>query len=334
MLFALCLTCSQNSESSIERISEAFTQSGMAILGFDFIGSGQNKDDFADTNFSSNLSDLKEAYDFLKKHYEVPKIILGYSLGGAAVLHLSGQLPEVKGVATIGAPSGSTHIFYLLENGRKKLEEQGDAGVNIGERLFKVKKQFLDDLESRNTKEAIKNLGKALLILHSPQDTIIGIENAQEIYMQASHPKNVVSLDGADHLLTKEIDVKYVGSIIACWANRYLDANKPDEMPEGEVKTRIGNERFTTEVVAGRHRLLADEPLSFGGADHGPTPYGYLLSALGTCTAMTMRMFADNKKMDIKEVEVTLTHHRIYKEDADHSAGLKRKIDQIKTQKI
>jgi len=329
VLFAHCFTCSKNLKS-VEHVSQAFTKLGMAILRFDFTGLGQSDGDFADTNFSSNISDLKDAYDFMEEHYDAPKIIVGHSLGGAAVVHVAGELEKVQAVATIGAPSDPQHVTHLLDAGREELEEKGEAEVNIGGRPFKMKKQFLEDLESRKSDDVIKNLGKALLILHSPQDSIVGIENAQEIYTRAMHPKSFITLDGANHLMTREADAKYAGSMIASWANRYIDLNEPEEMPEGEVKVRTGEKGFTTEVTAGRHNMIADEPPSVGGADEGPTPYGYLLSALGTCTAMTLRMYADHKKIDLQEVEVKLTHDKIHKEDCGNSESSKGKIDQIK----
>ncbi len=329
VLFAHCFTCSKNLKS-VEHISQAFTQQGMAILRFDFTGLGQSKGDFADTNFSSNLSDLKDAYNFLSEHYEAPQIMVGHSLGGAAVLHVSGELENVRAVATIGAPSTPDHVSHLLESGRADLEAKGVADVNIGGRTFKMKKQFLDDLEAKKGSNAIKNLNRALLVIHSPQDTIVGINNAQEIYLEAMHPKSFVSLDGGDHLMTKEGDAKYVGSIIASWALRYIDILDQEEAPEGEVWTRIGDKGYTTEIIAGSHVMVADEPPSVGGADLGPTPYGYLLSGLGACTAMTLRMYADYKKIPLKEVEVKLTHDKVHKVDGENSESSAGKIDLIK----
>jgi len=329
VLFAHCFTCSKNLKS-VEHISHAFTNLGMAVLRFDFTGLGQSEGDFADTNFSSNLSDLDDAYRFLEEHYEAPKILVGHSLGGAAVLHVSTALEKVQAVATIGAPSDPTHVAHLLEEGREELEKKGEAKINIGGRSFNIKKQFLDDLAQKEGKEVIKEIGKALLILHSPQDTIVGIENAQEIYTSAMHPKSFVSLDGANHLLTNEADAKYTGTMIASWAERYVDLNELDEMPEGEVKVRIGNKGYTTEIIAGKHNMIADEPPSVGGDDNGPTPYGYLLSALGACTAMTLRMYADFKKLDLKEVEVDLTHDKIHQKDGENSESSQGKIDVMK----
>lgn len=328
VLFAHCFTCSK-SLISVEHISKAFTQEGMAILRFDFTGLGQSKGEFADTNFSSNLSDLKDAYHFLEDRYMAPQILVGHSLGGAAVLHVAGQLEQVKAVATIGAPSTPTHVSHLLSGSREELEEKGEAEVNIGGRPFKMKKQFLDDLEANDSTEVINKLKRAILIMHSPQDEIVGIQSAEEIYTSARHPKSFVTLDGANHLLTKEADAIYTGSVIANWSTRYIDVKEQEEAPEGEVWTRLGDKGFTTEVIAGKHHLTGDEPPSVGGADLGPTPYGFLLSALGTCTAMTLRMYADYKKIDLKEVEVRLTHDKIHKNDGENSESTKGKIDQI-----
>ena len=329
VLFAHCFTCSKNLKS-VEHISQAFTRQGMAILRFDFTGLGQSSGDFADTSFSSNLSDLKDANEFLKKNYEAPQIMVGHSLGGAAVLHVSGELEQVKAVATIGAPSTPEHVSHLLAKGKKNLEEKGEAEVNIGGRTFKIKKQFLDDLEARKEKGVIKNLKKSLLVIHSPQDKIVGINNAEEIYREAMHPKSFVSLDGSDHLMTGEEDAKYAGSVIANWASRYVEVHKQEETPEGEVWARIGPDGYTTGIISGKHQMIADEPPGVGGDDRGPTPYGYLLSGLGACTAMTLRVYADYKKIPLEEVEVKLTHDKVHKQDGENGENSKGKIDQIK----
>ena len=326
-LFAHCFTCSKNL-NAVAEISRALNQKGVAVLRFDFTGLGQSKGDFADSNFSSNISDLKAAYDELSKNYEAPQILIGHSLGGAAVLHAAKELDSVKCVATIGAPFQPTHVAHLIDSKRSEIEETGEAVVNIGGRPFKVKKQFLEDLQQHDSPQKISGLDAALLVMHSPQDSTVGVESAEHIYVKAKHPKSFVTLDGADHLLTRKEDANYVGRIIAEWASRYIVENTPVDAPEGEVWARVGSEGYTTEITAGSHHLVADEPLSVGGKDEGPTPYGYLLAGLGACTAMTLRMYADFKKIDLEEVKVFLTHDKVHVEDSqgEKSGG---KIDQI-----
>ncbi len=329
VLFAHCFTCSKNLKA-VENISRAITNEGMGLLRFDFTGLGQSAGDFSDTNFSSNLSDLNDACKFLERNYTAPQLLMGHSLGGAAVLHVASQFPSVKAVVTIGAPADPKHVRHLIRN-EKEIIEKGQAQVDIGGRPFTIQKQFLEDLERTEAKKVISEMDKALLIMHSPQDTIVGIENASDIYLAAKHPKSFISLDGADHLMSNQKDSEYVGMMAAAWAKRYIKDESQKEMAEeGEVWTRIGQTGFVTEVTAGRHQMIADEPASVGGTDLGPSPYGYLLSALGTCTAMTLRIYADFKKIDLKEVKVELAHDKIHLHDGEKSEDSKGKIDQIK----
>lgn len=328
-LFAHCFTCSKTLKA-VDNISRSLTQNDIAVLRFDFTGLGQSKGEFADTNFSSNLGDLNKAYEFLAGEYEAPQIIIGHSLGGAAVLHVSGELPEINAIVTIGAPSDPVHVKRLFKNGEDEIREKGEAEVDIGGRPFKIKKQLLEDLEKNEGPEVIKNLKKALLIMHSPQDEVVSVDNAAEIYQHAMHPKSFITLDGSDHLMSKKADSEYAGQMIASWAGRYIQAREQQVAPEGEVWTRITDQGFVTEVTAGKHHLIADEPEGSGGTDHGPSPYGYLLSALGTCTAMTLRMYADHKKIDLKEVKVKLTHDKIHQNDGGQTEKSSGKIDQIR----
>ncbi len=329
VLFAHCFTCSKTLKA-VDNISIALTQENLAVFRFDFTGLGQSKGDFADTNFSSNLDDLEKAYDFLENEYEAPQILLGHSLGGAAVIHVASRLKAVKALATVGAPSNPVHVRHLISESEEEIKKSGEAEVNIGGRPFKIKSQFLEDLEKNDNNEVIANLDKSLLIMHSPQDNIVGIDNAAEIYSHAMHPKSFITLDGADHLLSKSKDSQYVGLMLAAWAVRYIDIDDNEEVaPEGEVWVRVGSEGYLSEITAGTHHMVADEPESVGGEDRGPSPYGYLLSALGTCTAMTLRMYADYKKINLEEVRVKLTHDKIHKSDGENSESSKGKIDQI-----
>ena len=299
-VFAHCFTCSKNLRS-VRNIVRALTHRGIAVLSFDFTGLGDSEGDFAETNFTSNVEDLINAAACMEEELDAPQILIGHSLGGAAVLKAAAFIPSIKAVVTVGAPAEPLHVKHHFEEAVDTLNQEGEAKVLIGGRPFVVKKQLLDDLKESSIEAIIGQLGKALLILHSPQDLIVGINNAAAIYEAARHPKSFVSLDGADHLLSKKEDAMYVGSVIAAWVFRYLDI---PEMPmEEQLKTdkqvvvRTGSEGYTTEILAGPHHLIADEPASVGGADLGPTPYQYLLTSLGSCTSMTLRMYADREEM-------------------------------------
>ena len=241
-IFAHCFTCSKNL-SAVVNISRSLTQQGIAVLRFDFTGLGDSQGDFSDTNFSSNVTDLYAAYEFLQANYEAPKIIIGHSLGGAAVLAAAGGMEEIKSVVTIGSPSDPLHVKHLFAGGLDEIKEKGEATVSIGGRPFKVKKQFLDDLEKNDLKAILGSLNKALLILHSPQDAIVGVDNARKIYEGAMHPKSFITLDGADHLLTNKNDSLYVGKMIAAWVTRYLDLDVEDDLStDKQVVSRTGDD--------------------------------------------------------------------------------------------
>jgi len=328
-LFAHCFTCSKDL-LAVGNISLALTQQDIAVLRFDFTGLGQSDGDFADTNFSTNISDLVSAYNFLNEHYDAPQILIGHSLGGAAALYSAEHMPQVNSVVTIGAPSNPEHVSRLLDNNKEQIESDGQAVVNLGGRPFTIKKQFLDDLEANNCLTKASSLNKALLILHSPQDTTVGVENAAQIYQAAKHPKSFISLDGADHLLSKKEDSNYAGQMIASWASKYITEDDAQILEtDKHAVVRTGEKGYTTEIRVGDHTLIADEPASVGGADLGPSPYGYLLASLGACTSMTLRMYADIKKWDLKEVTVHLSHEKTHNEDCTDCANKSTKIDKI-----
>lgn len=327
VLFAHCFTCSKNLKA-VDNICAALTRNNMAVLRFDFTGLGQSGGEFEETNFSSNLMDLKSACHFLAEHYEAPQIMIGHSLGGAAVLHASKDLEHVKAVVTVGAPASPIHVKRLIKD-EAELKEKGEVEVSIGGRPFMLQRQFLEDLEKNDSHQVIKDLKKALLIMHAPQDQVVGIENAAEIYDHAMHPKSFVSLDGMDHLLSEESFSQYVGDLICPWSSRYIEAQSNEIAPEGEVWTRLSGSDFITEVTAGEHHMLADEPEGVGGSNLGPSPYDYLLSALGACTAMTLRMYASHKKIDLKSVKVKLTHNKVHNEDTQNAEGSNKRIDRI-----
>ena len=334
-LFAHCFTCSKNIKA-IAHISRALTREGLAVLRFDFTGLGESEGDFADTNFSSNVDDLIVAADFLKSDYQAPKILIGHSLGGAAVIQAAGRIPSSKAVVTIAAPADPRHLAHALGSATQTIRSHGEAEVRLAGRTFKLKKQFLDDLQFVNMQESLKKLNKALLILHSPIDETVAIENAAQIFQAARHPKSFVSLDKADHLLSNPQDSLYAGSVIAAWALKYIGAVRPEE-PESKpadnpVIARIGKSELVTDILADGHRLVADEPVSSGGSDLGPAPYDYLMAGLGACTAMTLRLYADRKDWPLDSVTVRLNHQKIDAAACETCETEEGRLDQIERQ--
>jgi putative redox protein len=328
-LFAHCFTCNQNF-NAIRNINNALTLHGIAVMRFDFTGLGESEGDFADTNFSSNVEDLVQAAAFLESHYEAPKLLVGHSLGGAAVLLAANRIPSVQAVATIGAPSEPMHVSRHFGGKIGEIRQSGIAEVELGGRPFTIKKQFLDDLEGTRVKEIVQGFGKALLILHSPQDTVVGIQNAADLYGYARHPKSFLSLDGADHLLSRKEDSLYAGTMICQWASRYMDFKEfPPLETHRQAVTHTGPSGYVTEIMAGKHSLIGDEPVSHGGEDIGPNPYDFVISGLGCCTGMTLRMYADRKKWPLDGVKVHLSHYKEEVPDDSLPEGKTKRIDVI-----
>ena len=331
-LFAHCFTCSKNIKA-IAHISRALTREGLAVLRFDFTGLGESEGDFGNTNFSSNVDDLIVAADFLKSNYLAPEILIGHSFGGAAVLQAAGRIPSSKAVASIAAPSDPQHVTRVLGSATASIQNQGQADVTLGGRTFTLKKQFLDDLDFVNMADTLKNLDRALLVLHSPIDETVGIENAAQIFQAARHPKSFISLDTADHLLTNSEDSLYAGSVIAAWAMKYVSAHQKaeskTEKTDSQVITRIGKSGYSTDIMAEGHSLVADEPISMGGTGLGPAPYDYLMAGLGACTAMTLRMYSDRKEWPLDGVTVKLNHQKIHAVDCGACETKEGKLDQI-----
>lgn len=327
-LFAHCFTCSKDLRA-VGAISRALNRHGIAVLRFDFTGLGESEGDFADTNFSSNVDDLVVAADYLAEHYEAPRILVGHSLGGAAVLQAAHRLDSVQAVSTIGAPYDPEHVIRHLEDAVEDIKEKGEARVHLAGRTFTIRKQFLDDLEATKMENTIQTLDRALLIFHSPVDQTVGVDNAAKIFQAAKHPKSFISLDDADHLLTDRSDAEYLGVVLGAWAEKYIDrSTSEDEAPVEDVVTRTGAS-YCTEIQAGRHSLVGDEPQDVGGEDAGPTPYGYLLSALGSCTGMTLRMYADRKEWSLDETIVRLSHEKIHAEDCENCETEEGRVDHI-----
>jgi len=331
-LFAHCFTCSKNLKAATN-ISRAMADAGIAVLRFDFTGLGQSEGEFADTNFSSNVSDLLAAAAFLEAHYAAPAILLGHSLGGTAVLQASARVPSAVAVATIASPSEPTHVAHMFGDARDELDEKGYADVKLGGRPFTVRRQFLDDLGKHNLPVAIGSLHKALLVMHAPLDDIVAIDNAAALFGAAKHPKSFVSLDKADHLLSSNDDSLYAGRVLAAWATRYLPPKEEAAQlaaSDGEVVARTRGDGFRTEVRAGKHRLVADEPAGVGGTDLGPTPYDLLSAALATCTTMTLKMYASHKKLRLRSTTVRVTHGKVHAEDCADCESDSGKIDQFR----
>lgn len=330
-LFAHCFTCSKESLAAV-RIGAALAERGIATLRFDFTGLGGSGGDFASTNFSSNVADLVAAADWLREQHEAPRILVGHSLGGAAVLAAASRIPEAVAVATLGAPYQPAHVRHLIEHAAPEIEARGEAEVSLGNRTFRIRRQFLDDIAALDSSGAIGALRKALLVMHSPRDEVVGVDNAASIFMAARHPKSFVSLDSADHLLTRRADAEYAGAVLAAWASRYLEqAGRPTEdLPPGVVRVaEAGSGRYTQTVRVGRHALVADEPAAAGGNDLGPSPYDLLLAGLGACTAMTLRMYAAQKQWPLEQVAVDLRHEKIHATDCEACETKDGKVDRI-----
>jgi uncharacterized OsmC-like protein/alpha/beta superfamily hydrolase len=331
-MFAHCFTCTKNL-NAVVNINRALAKEGIATLRFDFTGLGESEGDFSRTSFSSNVFDLIAAAEFLKLEFEAPKLLIGHSLGGAAVLQAAKYIPSSVAVATIGAPSNLTHLIRYLEPQQNEILTREEAEITLAGKTFSIKKQFFDDIELVRMQETIGNLNKALLIFHSPVDNIVDIENAAAIFQAARHPKSFISLDRADHLLSSREDSLYVGSVLAAWARKYLEiplpASPQKDLSDNRVTARTGRKGYQTEIVANGHRLIADEPIAVGGADTGPTPYDYLVTALGACTSMTLRMVADRKQWPLESIVVRLKHQKIHTEDCQECETKSGKIDLI-----
>jgi uncharacterized OsmC-like protein/alpha-beta hydrolase superfamily lysophospholipase len=335
-LFAHCFTCGKDVQAA-RRIAEGLTSLGIGVLRFDFTGLGSSEGEFANTTFSSNVSDLIAAADHLRKERQAPAILIGHSLGGAAVLAAAASVPEARAVVTIAAPADPAHVTGLIKDKIEAIEADGEVDVTLGGRHFRIRRAFLDDIAEQNLMARVADLRRALLIFHSPSDDLVAIDNASRIFLAARHPKSFVSLAGADHLISRRSDAAYVANVIAAWVGRYLDAAPDAEMPAATAAERpdLVTVRETLasplqqEITAGRHRLLADEPAGVGGRDSGPNPYSFLLAALGACTSITLRLYAQRKALALERVTVRLTHGRIHAEDCATCETKQGMIDRI-----
>src|ERR1700754_1404941 len=333
-LFAHCFTCGKDVLAA-KRIAVALAARGIAVLRFDFTGLGSSEGDFANSTFSSNVADLVRAADHLRSTREAPAILIGHSLGGAAVLAAAGQIPEAKAVVTIAAPSDPAHVTHFFADRIEDIRKHGKVEVSLAGRPFQIKREFLDDIAEHKLMDDVAKLHKALLIMQSPTDDTVGIDNATRIFVAAKHPKSFVSLPGADHLLSDRRDSTYAADVIAAWAERYIELAVPEAMatvgeePRNVVVRETRNSKFQQTVSVGLHSLLADEPVAAGGEDTGLGPYDFVLAGLGACTSMTMRMYADRKSLPLQRVTVTLKHSKIHAEDCAECETKAGMLDQI-----
>ncbi|MDN5864846.1 MAG: bifunctional alpha/beta hydrolase/OsmC family protein [Gammaproteobacteria bacterium] len=339
-LFAHCFTCSKESKAAFH-VSRALAEAGFGVLRFDFTGLGGSGGDFANTDFSSNVDDLVAAADWLRSEHGAPALLIGHSLGGAAVLAAAHRIADAVAVATIGAPFDPVHVTRQFGDDIGEIKSEGQAQVTLGGRAFTVKRGFLDDLSHQRQADRIRRLRRPLMVLHAPGDEVVPIDNASEIFRTALHPKSFVSLDEADHLLARQGDARFAAGVIAAWAGRYLEDESEAANAAGE---KVGNARtedgtvlvsergtgaYTVEIHAGRHRWLGDEPPEVGGDDLGPDPYQMLTAALGACTAMTLRMYANHKKLPLEKVSVALKHGKIHARDCEECETRTGRIDRI-----
>jgi putative redox protein len=318
-LFAHCFTCTKDLAAA-RHIAAKLASLGAAVLRFDFTGLGSSEGEFENTNFSSNVDDLVAAADHLRKHYQAPAILIGHSLGGAAVLAAAHRVPEAKAVVTIGAPSDVSHVLHHFQAHLGDIERDGVADVTLGGRIFPISRRLVEDARGQAIGQHVANLRKALLVMHAPRDQLVGVEHAATIFMAARHPKSFVSLDTADHLLSDSRDAAYAAEVLAAWASRYVTQDEEgarEDRHDGVVVEETGAGKFQNVITAGRHRLIADEPASVGGLDSGPSPYDYLAAALGACTSMTLRLYAEHKQLALERLTVSVRHGKL---PAEHCA--------------
>lgn len=318
-LFAHCFTCSRNIRAARD-VTRALARAGFAVLRFDFTGLGESEGDFADTSFSSNLDDLEDAARWLGERYAPPQLLVGHSLGGTAVLAVAERLESVRAVATLGSPATPEHVLEQFGAGLERIEAEGSAEVELAGRSFRVRRDFVEDARRQPLAERLARLRRALLVLHSPVDAVVPVGEAQKIFVAAKHPKSFVSLDDADHLLSGPEHSTYAGSVIAAWAARFLELPEA-EAAEGVRASGLTADGFLCSVQAGPHTLVADEPADKGGQDQGPDPYQFLATALGTCTVMTLNMYARHKKLPVTRVSCEVTHRRVHAADSADAGG-------------
>ncbi|MFY0677462.1 MAG: alpha/beta fold hydrolase [Neptuniibacter sp.] len=331
-LFAHCFTCSKDIPAA-RRIAQRLSSLGIAVLRFDFTGLGHSGGEFANTGFSSNVSDLLQAADYLREKYSAPQLLIGHSLGGAAVLAAASSIPEAKAVVTIGAPAEPEHVLHNFSHKVSDICDKGEDQVELAGRTFTIKKSFIEDIAAVSLEQHVSQLKKALLVMHAPLDETVAIDNAAQLFQMAKHPKSFVTLDDADHLLTRAEDAEYAAEMISSWAQRYIAVSllpKMMQVPEGITRViEADPNSFTQDISAGGHHIVADEPVSYGGKYLGATPYQLVAAGLGACTSMTIRMYARQKKIPLDSVQVDVSHSKVHAQDCEDCQTNNGKIDQF-----
>ena len=331
-LLAHCFTCSKDIAAA-RRIAQRLAAMGIAVLRFDFTGLGHSAGEFANTGFTSNVADIRAAAGWLRDNGMPAKLLIGHSLGGAAILKAAPDIAGVKAVVTLGAPFDPAHVTHNFGNALERIRDKGEAEVDLGGRPFRITRAFVEDVEGASIATELQRLKAALLVMHAPRDEIVGIDNATRIFTAAQHPKSFVTLDDADHLISRASDADYAAEVMASWASRYLDLRPPAPppgVPEGIVRVSEADpEGFLQDVVAGpQHHALADEPRAYGGTNRGMSPYGFISAGLGACTSMTIRMYARRKGWPLDHVRVDVCHDKMHAQDAKSGTG--DKIDSFR----
>ena len=331
-IFAHCFSCNSNF-NAVKNISRSLSNHGFGVLRFDFTGLGKSEGEFSESHFSANVEDLLDVNNYLEKHYKAPSLLVGHSLGGAAVIVAASKLENVKAVATVGAPANVNHVTHLFSHAIDDVPEKGDVEVQIGGRPFKINQDFVSDFSKTDLPTIIKELRKPILVMHAPFDKIVGIENAHQIYHNAIHPKSFVSLDNADHLLSKSSDSIYVGNMIGTWVDRYFEPEE-NNMISTDGEQLVGHlnlleDNFTTSIQTKKHSFIADEPASVGGDDFRPSPYDFLSAGLAACTVMTLKLYAERKKWDLQEVFVYITYSKKHSDDLDIDVDKPTRFDHL-----
>lgn len=331
-LFAHCFTCSKDIPAA-RRIAQRLSSLGIAVLRFDFTGLGHSAGEFANTGFSSNVADLLKAVDYLREHYAAPQLLVGHSLGGAAMLVAAASIPEAKALVTIGSPAAPEHVLHNFSHQVGAICAKGEDQVELAGRSFTIKKSFIEDISAISLEGHLRTLKKALLIMHAPLDETVAIDNAAQLFQMAKHPKSFVTLDNADHLLSRAEDAEYAAELISTWAQRYIDVSllpKMMQAPEGITRVSEADpDSFTQDISAGGHHIVADEPVSYGGHYLGATPYQLVAAGLGACTSMTIRMYARRKQIPLEHVQVDVSHNKIHAQDCESCQQSNGKIDQF-----